>query len=313
MKVAAIIVTCNRKQQLYELLEDFFRQSQRPEGILVIDNNSADGTAEFIKTNFPSVNLIELKHNSGLFGGIEIGVKTAIHEGYDAVWLVDDDARLRVDTFECLLSNIKEHNSLKNAVVRSANVSPDNDCFTEPVCIKIGNKWKVYHRLVPDINDKVCETIGGPNIGVFIPRSIVESIGPPRSDMVFCGEEEFNYRLKKAGYKQFRCFASIVYHKPHIFSKVKVLGKTRYISKVPPWHTYYEIRNMIFVDRLYKRRTALRSLFITAIDSAVKLYNSDNKLSTAFHIVKAIHDGFRGKMGMRIDIPRPKNSGVVEG
>ena len=118
MKIAAVIVTCNRKQLLSELLEDLMSQTRRPDGIVVVDNSSEDGSTAFIKEHFPSIQLIELKHNSGLFGGLEIGIKEAMKKEYEAVWLVDDDARLREDTLQQLLNCI---NSIKSTKARELN------------------------------------------------------------------------------------------------------------------------------------------------------------------------------------------------
>lgn len=307
MRIAVIIVTCNRKELLGKLLEDIKGQKRQPDGVFVIDNGSEDGTSLFTKEHFPNVILIELNHNSGLFGGLEIGIKTAFQRKYDAVWLVDDDARLKNDTLEQLLKAIDLHDELKEAVIWCANVEPEGQFFTEPVCVKVAGDWKVYHELLPELKDKVYETVGGPNIGIYIPISVIERVGPPRKEMVFCGEIEFIYRVKKAGFKLYRCFASIIYHKRFKFYEVKHIGRTRYISLESPWRTYYEIRNRIFVDLTYKRRTVLKSLLNTAIDSVFKICICDKKILTLVYILKGVYDGLFGRMGLRVNIPRPIN------
>jgi rhamnopyranosyl-N-acetylglucosaminyl-diphospho-decaprenol beta-1,3/1,4-galactofuranosyltransferase len=305
MKIAAVIVTCNRKQKLSDLLEDFSRQNLGPESILVIDNASEDGTAEHVEENYPFVDLIKLQQNQGLFGGLEKGITTAMARGLDAVWLVDDDARLREDTFEKLYESLLTHDHLIDSVVWSANVTPGSQFFTEPVCIKVDGEWKIYHEFLSELNNKIYEGIGGPNIGVYIPRKVIEKIGPPRSDMIFCGEDEFIYRVKRGGISIYRCFTSIVYHKKHDFFKIKMMGKTRYVSKAPPWHTYYEMRNRIYTDLSYKRRTFLKSLLYTVVDSMIKLYICDDKITTFFYISRAVYDGIFRHTGMRVSIPRP--------
>ncbi len=304
MKVAAVIVTCNRKQQLCDLLDDFMNQKQKVDGIFVIDNASEDGTVEHVKINFPFVQMIELENNSGQFGGQEIGVKTALEQGYDAVWLVDDDARLDVNAFWQLMNAVEMHDEIRKAVIWSSNITPEDKYFTEPVCVKVEGEWKTYNKFLPELNDKIYETGCGPNIGIYIHRSVIEHVGPPRADMVFCGEGEFITRVQDGGFKLFRCFSSVLYHKRHMFHEVKFLGRTRFVCKTTPWHTYYEMRNRIFIDMEHGKRTVLKSLVITAIDSVGKIYICDKKISTAFYILKAIFDGFRRKTGMRVTIPR---------
>jgi len=80
---------------LSELLEDLSNQSRRPDGILVVDNGSEDGTPGFIKERFPSVELVELNRNVGHMPAFEMSVKIAFEQGYDAVLSIDDDARLK--------------------------------------------------------------------------------------------------------------------------------------------------------------------------------------------------------------------------
>ena len=227
-------------------------------------------------------------------------------KGNDAVWLIDDDATPRKDALECLLNTIYAHEGLEDAVIWCANITPEGSTFTEPVGVKVDGEWKIYNEPLPELDDKVYETPGGPNIGIYIPRSAIELVGPPMGKTVFCGEQEFVFRLQKGGVKMFRCFSSVVYHKRHEFSEVSMLGRTRHISKVPPWHTYYEIRNRIYTDLAYKRRTLLRSLLNTAVDSFIKIYTCDDKLATFASILRATYDGVFGRMGMRFQIPRPR-------
>ncbi len=304
MKIVAIIVTCNRMEIVSRLLEDFRRQARKPDGIIVIDNGSEDGTSEHLKLNFPEIDLVSLNENDGLWKAVDIGIKKAMNEGYDAVWLVDDDARTEEMAIENLLTSIDAHNGLRDSVIWSANLSYEGRFFTEPVCVKINGEWRIYHEFVDELKNGIYETTGGPNIGIYIPRSVIEDVGPPRADMVMSGELEFISRLKLKSIKMYRCFSSILYHKRHEFFRVRLFGKTRYVSRASTWRTYYEIRNMIYTDRLYKRRSLLKSLVITSLDSIIKIYICNKRLSTAYYILKGVYDGLRGNMGMRVKIPR---------
>jgi len=304
MMVAAIVVTINRKEQVSQLLDDFTRQIRRPDNIIVIDNGGEDGTSEHIRSNYPDVELIRLERNDGLWYAVEIGIRRAMDEGHDAVWLVDDDATMDEGAFGNLMKAVEESDELRESVIWSANLSHEGHFFTEPVCVFINGRWEIYHELEDDLKNGVYETTGGPNIGLYIPRSVIEKVGPPRADMVMSGELEFISRLRLNGVKMYRCFSSILYHKRHEFFRVRLLGRTRYMSRASTWRTYYEIRNMVYTDRLHKRRSLLKSLMITTLDSLVKLYICDRRLATAYYILKGVYDGLRGNMGMRVKIPR---------
>src|SRR5262249_49594778 len=61
--VAAVVVTCNRRQLLLEALEAVHAQSRAPDAVIVVDNASADGTAAAVRRHYPSVRLAELTRN----------------------------------------------------------------------------------------------------------------------------------------------------------------------------------------------------------------------------------------------------------
>ncbi len=304
MKIAAIIVTCNRKDMLTDMLNDLGCQNRKPDGVIVVDNGSEDGTQEFIKEQYSYVQLIELKNNLGLFPGLATGIRVAFEQDYDSVWLVDDDARLQHDTLEQLLNSIKADDKLRESVIWCANIDIEGQLFTEPLCVKVDNDWKVYKELLPELKGKVYETLGGPNIGIYIHRSVIDAAGPPREDMIFCGESEFIYRVTRSGFKMYRCFESIIYHKRHEFYEVNLFGRTRYVAQASPWRIYYEIRNRVYMDRVFKIRPVLRSLFNILIIAAVKIYYCNGKLDATINAVRGIYDGLRGRLGMRVHIPR---------
>jgi len=308
MRVTALIVTCNRREMLSALIEDLLSQSRRPDGIIVVDNGSEDGTVAHVKEQFPSVRLVEREQNDGHMPGFEIGVKTFFEQDYDAALAIDDDARLKNDTLECLLQAIESHDGLENSAIWCANVTPDAQYFTEPVCLKVGNEWKIYEEFLPEVQRKVFESLGGANIGFYIPRAVVQKAGLPWGILTFNGEEEYKYRIKQAGFKLYYCLSSIIYHKRHEYSKIKFMGKTRFVSKAEPWRAYYELRNRIFIDRVHKRRTLLKSLVIGVMDSVMRLYATKQKISTAIYISRAVFDGLLGRMGLRVKIPRPIQS-----
>ena len=309
MKIAAIVVTCNRKEMVSDLLDDLFSQSRRPDGIIVVDNGSEDGTAAHLKERFPSIHLVALNSNDGHMPSFELSVKTAFEQDYDAVVSIDDDARLKDDTLECLLQAAESNEEMKNSVIWCANITPDGECFTEPVCLKEGDEWNIHKKFSPEIQGQVFESLGGANIGIYIPRVVYEKIGPPWGILTFNGEPELKYRIERGGFKMYYCLSSVIYHKPHEFSKVVLFGKTRFVSQVPPWNTYYELRNRIYIDRYYKRRTLIKNIAITALDSLVKIYASDRKITTLFYLMRAVIDGFMGNMGMTVKIPRAVHGG----
>lgn len=97
-QLAAVIVTYNRKAKLTKVLSAIFAQTETPDRVFVIDNASTDGTDELLK-DYPDPRLqhVRLPENIGGAGGFHEGVRVAYEEGYDYIWLSDDDAYPRPD------------------------------------------------------------------------------------------------------------------------------------------------------------------------------------------------------------------------
>lgn len=102
--VCAVIVTYNRKALLRECLTGLKNQSRPLERILVVNNLSTDGTGAMLEEEFPDVSVLSMKSNLGGAGGFKVGMQTAHEQGFDWIWVMDDDAEPRVDTLERLLA-----------------------------------------------------------------------------------------------------------------------------------------------------------------------------------------------------------------
>ncbi len=91
MKILAVIVTYNGMPWIGRCLGSLEESRLRPE-ILVVDNASADGTPDWIKDNHPSVRLVRNTSNAGFAAANNIGLEIALKEGFDAVYLMNQDA-----------------------------------------------------------------------------------------------------------------------------------------------------------------------------------------------------------------------------
>ena len=71
--------------------------------IVVVDNNSKDSTTKIIKENFPNLVLIESAENLGFGQANNIGIKYALENNADYVFLLNQDAWIESDTLETLI------------------------------------------------------------------------------------------------------------------------------------------------------------------------------------------------------------------
>src|SRR5712692_4792008 len=73
--------------------------------IIVVDNGSSDGSADFVRRNFPRVKLLALERNLGFGGGSNAGVRAANN---DIVVLLNSDMRVAPDFLAPLLSGFTD-------------------------------------------------------------------------------------------------------------------------------------------------------------------------------------------------------------
>ena len=97
-------MTRNRSGVLRETLLAIRDQRSAPASVLVVDNDSRDGTAAMLREQFPEVGYHRLPENLGFGAGLAVGMaEAAARGGCDYFWLLDDDSRPAPITLErCL-------------------------------------------------------------------------------------------------------------------------------------------------------------------------------------------------------------------
>jgi GT2 family glycosyltransferase len=93
-KLTTVIVNWNGKEDTIRCLNSLKKIIIPPSyifSVLVIDNGSIDGSVSAIQTLHPWVEIYETGHNLGFTGGNNVGIKKAIKNGSDYVWLLNND------------------------------------------------------------------------------------------------------------------------------------------------------------------------------------------------------------------------------
>jgi rhamnopyranosyl-N-acetylglucosaminyl-diphospho-decaprenol beta-1,3/1,4-galactofuranosyltransferase len=98
--VCTVVVTYNRKNLLRQTLASVLGQTRPPDHVLVVDNGSVDGTAALLTSEFPQVTVLKQTENLGGAGGFCVGMKWAYGQGFDWIWVMDDDIEVLPETLE---------------------------------------------------------------------------------------------------------------------------------------------------------------------------------------------------------------------
>ena len=106
-KVAAVIVTYNRADKLAKVIDALQSQTRPADRIYVVDNASTDGTRELMnERKSDTVVHLRLTSNVGGAGGFNEGIKAAYVDGFDQIWISDDDAYPHADALAKLIDGL---------------------------------------------------------------------------------------------------------------------------------------------------------------------------------------------------------------
>jgi GT2 family glycosyltransferase len=100
-KVLIIVVTYNGINWLEKLFKSVDESSIKAD-MFFVDNGSTDGTQELIKAHNVT-KFVQSAENLGFGAANNVGIKYAIDEGYDYVYLLNQDAWLFPNTLESLI------------------------------------------------------------------------------------------------------------------------------------------------------------------------------------------------------------------
>lgn len=118
------VVTYNSRKWIVGCLESI-EANPWPVTIIVVDNNSTDGTPELIAERYPHVRLVREKLNQGFSVACNRGMEYALDEGAHLILHMNDDARLFPDTLETLVRLACVHADF--GVLIPANLRYDGD------------------------------------------------------------------------------------------------------------------------------------------------------------------------------------------
>lgn len=164
MKFSVIIVTRNRKEDVRVSIEGYLRQTHKDTEIIVVDNQSTDGTQLMIKEEYPEIKYLWLPDNFDI-RAINIGIEMS--DG-DIIWRTDSDSHPESEfAFEQVLDIF--------------NKNPNIDIIaTEDIEVRKGGQPWEWYPLPIDKNNIPQDGFKAnffPGTGAAIKRKVYNKIG----------------------------------------------------------------------------------------------------------------------------------------
>lgn len=94
LQIVAVVLHYRREAMTVACVESLERQGLRNLRLLIVDNDSADGSAERLRQRFPQHAHLATGGNFGYAGGNNRGIAWALAEGAEHVLVINDDAEV---------------------------------------------------------------------------------------------------------------------------------------------------------------------------------------------------------------------------
>lgn len=239
MSVAAVVVSFNRLEYLKKCLTAIESQTRPLDGIIVVENGSLDGSAEYVRQNHPNVTLFETGANLGGAGGFAWGVELALAHGHSMAWLMDDDAEPRPDALAPL--------------VRAMESEP-RPGFAAPLVEDVSGE--IVQGNLPTISSDPnaqlsAQRIGGVAlahatfVGVLVDLQLAAKMPLPYADFfIWFDDVEYTKRLARASFGVYV-----------VASRMKHPNNAGLLDM--GWRLHYYLRNQLWITRLNPRPWSL--------------------------------------------------------
>ena len=283
--VYAVVVTYKRKALLEQVLNGLLDQTYPLTKIIIIDNNSQDGTQELVSK------IIDERHNHnceieyhntfanlGGAGGFEYGFKAAEVDSaaYDYLWLMDDDLLPEQECLETLVSSA----GVGAEIVQPLRKNLDGSCAElSPVIYDLATPWlinpkreSVMQKMLKEHSTEPFEIAGIPFEGPLISRAVIKEIGYPNpAFFIFNDDLDFALRARKSG-------ATIICQPNAVATRLLLNNQGNDLNS---WKGYFMLRNHFYILRQHGENflVKLRPVAMVATFCLLHLFKGKTKLA----------------------------------
>jgi len=265
LRIAVVILNWNGEVLLERYLPSVIQYSKNAD-IYVADNASTDKSVDYVKTNYPQIQIIQNRVNGGFAKGYNDALQSV---EADIFCLLNSDVEVTPnwlepikEAFETIpeaaIIQPKILDLLRREYFEYAGAAGGFiDQLGYPFC-----RGRIFQELEKDVGqyDDIREIFWATGACMFIKSEVFRSLGGFDEDY-FAHQEEVDlcWRAKNAGYKVYYTGASKVYH----------LGGST-LSNMNPKKTYLNFRNSLFsITKNLPRRKAFLIIFLRLLLDAV--------------------------------------------
>jgi hypothetical protein len=227
--------------------------------VLIVDNGSTDGSEAILGERFPDIELLQTGSNLGFAGGNNVGIRRALKEGADFVWLLNNDT---VVDPQCLTRMVEAAENDGDAGMVGSKIyyfdAPDTLWFAGgEIALERGGLTRHIGQDEKDQGDydQPGETGYVTGCSILARRAMIEDVGLLEDAyFLYFEDADWSLRARQKGWKLLYQPAARLWHKEGAQSK-KVYSN-RFI--------YYFLRNRFFFVRRFAPQKMFRCHLLQA-------------------------------------------------
>ena len=302
--VDIVIVTFNRLEKLQSALSCYDKQTMPFRTLIVVDNNSTDGTKEFLSQweKEPSAyvkHVISLQNNVGGSGGFYEGEKYALSLNPNWVYIADDDAYPEIQMIEKFHSFLSSHTHEKISAICSVVTHINGDIISE--CrshFSIDNKkFSIIAASEEEYSQPYFRFNSLSYVGAFLSAEALHEVGLVNPKF-FIYQDDVEHSIRLAKYGIMYCVPDMVVTHDSVPSTNMTHND---LSKIL-WKEYYAVRNRLYM--LLKHYPPLGRRELLSLLDSVHAHRRSTLSPVAKMKLEGCKDAVLGKLGLH-DIYRP--------
>lgn len=233
-----VICHYNGKDMLGDCLRALKPELGEVDDVLVVDNGSSDGSANFIAKSFPWVKLLALKENLGFAGGNNQALEFV--DQYEYFVLLNNDCQVEPGFYDALINPFENKTvGITNAVILDGSGKTVDHAGGKWLSFLSGTNIGDYSGAKPkDLPADPFETTYASGAALAIRTDLVKQCGLFPDFFMYYEDVDLSWRIRNAGYR------IVVVPKSH----VKHLGSAT-SKKNRAFFEYFAARNRIWLFR----------------------------------------------------------------
>ncbi len=213
--VSVLVLGYNNLGYLAECLSSILAQRGAEFEVLYIDNASSDGSADFVKTNFPQVRVVSSPSNTGYAGGNDFGAESALGR---YLLIVNPDTVAQADWLSNLVKFADEKKAAGFDVVACSKVLlADRPQIVNSVGLFMsawGFSGSVGDGESADAYSQELELLAPTGCSFLISREVFENLGGfDKSFFMYDEDLDLGWRAANRGISTWMVPSSIILHK----------------------------------------------------------------------------------------------------